>query len=127
MPFDSISLDSLEWAPRPSPGDAPDRETADVTTAGNLTQSRARMWKYPPHTKGRRHIDPDQEEVFVPITGTLTVYVEDPPQRHDVQPGGAFVVHPGTPLQCANETDETISFFAYGAPPVTGNVKMLDE
>jgi quercetin dioxygenase-like cupin family protein len=107
-------------------GQAP-RAQASITDATNLKESRARMWRYPAHSRGRRHMDPDQEEVFVPIRGTLTVLVEDPPQRVDVQPGGVIVIHQGTPMQLRNETDEDIVFFAYGAPPVSGNAEFLDD
>jgi mannose-6-phosphate isomerase-like protein (cupin superfamily) len=69
-----------------------------------MTESRARMWRYPAHTRGRRHLDPDQEEVFVPLRGTLTMLLGEPWERVDVEPGGVVVVHPGTPLQPRNET-----------------------
>src|SRR5207302_2361019 len=106
-------------------GQAP-RHQGSITDAAKLTQSRARMWRYPAHTRGRRHLDPDQEEVFVPLRGTLTMLLEDPPRRVDVEPGGLVVVHPGTAMQARNETDEEILFFAYGSPPVTGNAKFIE-
>jgi mannose-6-phosphate isomerase-like protein (cupin superfamily) len=105
----------------------PPRSHASITDTAKLTQSRAQMWRYPPHTRGRRHVDLDQEEVFVPLRGTLTVVVEEPPQRVDVEPGGVIAVHPGTPLQLRNETDEEILVFAYGAPPVSGNTEFVDD
>jgi quercetin dioxygenase-like cupin family protein len=127
VPFDVAHADSLPWEERePMYGQAP-RAQASITDATNLKESRARMWRYPAHSRGRRHMDPDQEEVFVPIRGTLTVLVEDPPQRVDVQPGGVIVIHQGTPMQLRNETDEDIVFFAYGAPPVSGNAEFLDD
>jgi len=85
------------------------------------------MWRYPAHTRGRRHVDPDQEEVFVPLRGTLTVLVEDPPQRVDVAPGGLVVVHAGTPVQLRNESDDEVLLFAYGAPAVTGNTQFIED
>ena len=103
------------------------RSQASVTDAVGLEQSRARMWRYPAHTRGRRHVDPDQEEVFVPLRGTLTLLVEDPPRRVDVEPGEVVAVHPGTPMQARNETGEEILFFAYGAPAVSGNAQFLDD
>ena len=105
----------------------PARSQASITDAAALTQSRARMWRLPAHTRGRRHLDPDQEEVFVPIRGTLTLLVEDPPKRVDVEPGGLVAVHTGTPLQARNETGEEILFFVYGAPPEHGNAVFLDD
>lgn len=107
-------------------GQAP-RSQASITDAAKLTESRARMWRYPAHTRGRRHRDPDQEEVFVPLRGTLTMLLEEPPQRVDVGPGGVVVVHAGTPVQLRNETDEEVLVFAYGAPPVHGNAEFLDD
>jgi quercetin dioxygenase-like cupin family protein len=127
MSFDVVHAAGLPWEERePMHGQAP-RTQASVTDAAQLAQSRARMWRYPAHTRGRRHIDESQEEVFVPLRGTLTLLLEDPPQRVDVEPGGVVAVHPGTPMQARNETGEEILFFAYGAPPVHGNVQFLDD
>ncbi len=92
-----------------------------------MTESRARMWRYPAHTRGRRHLDPDQEEVFVPLRGTLTMLLGEPGERVDVEPGGVVVVHPGTPLQMRNETGEEILVFVYGAPTRHGNAEFLDD
>ena len=107
-------------------GQAP-RHQASLTDAAQLVESRARMWRYPAHTRGRRHFDPDQEEVFVPIVGTLTMLLGEPPERVDVAPGGLVAVHPGTPMQSRNETGEEILFLAYGAPPIHGNAVFLDD
>ena len=127
MPYDVAHAVDLPWEERELMyGQAP-RSQASITEAAKLTESRARMWRYPAHTRGRRHRDPDQEEVFVPLRGTLTVLLEEPPQRVDVEPGGVVVVHPGTPMQLRNETGEEILVFAYGAPPVDGNVEFLED
>jgi mannose-6-phosphate isomerase-like protein (cupin superfamily) len=125
--FDVVQADALPWEERETVfGQAP-RAQANLTEAASMRSSRARMWRYPARTRGRRHLDPDQEEVFVPLRGTLTMLLEEPPQRVDVAPGGMIVVHQGTPMQLRNETDEEIVFFAYGAPPVSGNAEFLDD
>ena len=122
-----MHADGIEWEERPGhEGQAPSH-TASVTDAAHMTESRARMWRYPAHTRGRRHLDPDQEEVFVPLRGTLTMLLGEPPERVDVEPGGAIVVHKSTPMQARNETGEEILFFAYGAPPQHGNAEFLDD
>jgi mannose-6-phosphate isomerase-like protein (cupin superfamily) len=72
-------------------------------------------------------MDHAQEEVFVPIVGTLTMVLGEPPERVDVEPGGVIVVHVDTPMQARNETDAEITFFAYGAPPQQGNAEFLDD
>ena len=127
MAFDVVHEQDLQWLERETTDGSAPRSHAVVTDAANLTESRARMWRYPPHVRGRRRIDQTQEEVFVPLRGTLTLLLEDPPQRVDVEPGGMIAVHPGTPMQARNESDEEILFFAYGAPPVHGNVEFLDD
>ena len=127
MPFDVVQADDLQWEKREAADGTEPRQQAPITEPAKLTQSRARMWRYPPHTRGRRHIDPDQEEVFVPLRGTLTILLEDPPQRIDVAPGGLVAVHSGTPMQVRNEGDEELLFFAYGAPPVHGNATFVDD
>jgi quercetin dioxygenase-like cupin family protein len=127
MAFDVVHASDLKWEEREPIDGAEPRRHAVLTGPAQLMQSRARMWRYPAHTRGRRHVDPEQEEVFVPLRGTLTLLLEDPPQRVDVEPGGLVAVHPGTAMQARNETDEEILFFAYGAPPVTGNTEFLDD
>jgi mannose-6-phosphate isomerase-like protein (cupin superfamily) len=117
-----LRAEDLEWEERPT-----NRFTASVTDPARMTESRARMWRCGAHTRGRRHLDPDQEEVFVPIRGTLTMLLGDPPERVDVEPGGVVVVHIGTPLQVRNETGEEILYFAYGAPPQHGNAEFLAD
>jgi mannose-6-phosphate isomerase-like protein (cupin superfamily) len=127
MSFDVVHAGNLEWEERPGhEGQAP-RHAASVTDAAHMTESRARMWRYPARTRGRRHLDPDQEEVFVPLRGTLTMLLGEPAERVDVEPGGAVVVHIGTAMQARNETDEEILFFAYGAPPQHGNAQFLND
>ena len=127
MGYDVVHGKDLAWEERPGhEGQAP-RTTASITDAASMTESRARVWRYPPHVRGRRHMDHAQEEVFVPIAGTLTMVLGEPPERVDVEPGGVIVVHVDTPMQARNETDAEITFFAYGAPPQHGNAEFLDD
>jgi mannose-6-phosphate isomerase-like protein (cupin superfamily) len=127
VPFDVAHANELPWEEREPMHGQQARSQASITDAAKLTQSRARIWRYPARTRGRRHVDNDQEEVFVPLRGTLTMLLEDPPQRVDVEPGGVVAVHAGTPMQARNETDEELVFFAYGAPPVHGNAHFLED
>jgi mannose-6-phosphate isomerase-like protein (cupin superfamily) len=118
---------ALEFEERPpNPGEEP-RSYADLTAAAGLKQSRARLWRYPPHSTGRRHRDHAQEEVFVVVSGTLTMLLGDEGERVDVGPGSVVVVDPMTPLQVRNESDEELVCFAYGAPPLQEGADMLDD
>jgi hypothetical protein len=50
-----------------------------------------------------------QDETFVPLRGTLTMYLGDPPERHHIPVGGLVHVEAGTAAQIVNETDESSS------------------
>ena len=125
--FDVVRPGDLQWEEREPLHEEAPRSQASITDPAQLTESRARMWRYPAHTRGRRHADPDQEEVFVPLRGTLTMLLGDPWERVDVSAGGAIAVHPGTPMQARNETDEDVVFLAYGAPTDHGNAEFFDD
>src|SRR4051794_4291701 len=118
----------LEWEERPpgAEGQEP-RQAADVTTAAGLQQSRGRVWRYPPGTRGRRHADKAQEEVFVVISGDLTMLLGDPPDRVDVGPQSVVAVQPGTPLQVRNEGSEELVLYIYGAPPEQEGADFFDD
>jgi mannose-6-phosphate isomerase-like protein (cupin superfamily) len=121
------SVDDLQYEDRPPKSGEGTRRAADLTTAVALQQSRARLWRYPPHTTGRRHQDHAQEEVFVVIEGTLTMLLGDEPERVDLGPGGVVAVEPMTPLQMRNETDDEVVVFVYGAPPLQEGADFLDD
>ena len=118
----------MTWEERPAAveGQQP-RQYAEITTAASLQQSRARVWRYPPKTRGRRHADHAQEEVFVVISGTLTMLLGDPPDRVDVGPQSVVAVEPMTPLQVWNEGDEELVLFIYGAPPEQAGADYFDD
>ena len=127
MGWHAVQGDAHSFEERPNIEGQPPRLTADVTAPAGLTQSRARIWRYPPGTRGRRHRDDGQEEVFVVLEGTLTMLLGDPPERVDVGPRGVVSVETGTALQVRNEGDEELVLFIYGAPPVTGRGEMLED
>ena len=109
------------------PPDSAPRLTVDITTAAALTESRARLWRLPPRSRGRRHLERAQEEVFVVLDGTLTILVGDPFERFDLGPRSIVAVKPDTPFQLRNEADVELNLFAYGAPPIAGQAEILDD
>lgn len=127
MGYRVVTAEEHPYEERPGHEGQTPRRAADVTTTAGLQQSRARIWRYPPHTRGRRHRDLAQEEVFVVLEGTLTMLLGEPPERADVGPHGVVSVEPGTALQLRNETGEEVVVFAYGAPPITGGAEFLDD
>jgi mannose-6-phosphate isomerase-like protein (cupin superfamily) len=119
--------DKHRYDERPNVEGEAARLAADITDAAQLQQSRARVWRYPPHTRGRRHADHAQEEVFVVLSGTLTILLDDPPERFDLPPTSVVAVEPMTPLQVRNETDAELVLFIYGAPPEQAGADFLDD
>jgi mannose-6-phosphate isomerase-like protein (cupin superfamily) len=116
-----------DYVERPNVEEEAPRLAADITSSAQLQRSRARVWRYPPHTRGRRHADHAQEEVFVVVSGTLTMLLGEPPERVDLPPTSVVAVEPRTPLQVRNEGDEELVLFIYGAPPEQAGADFFDD
>ena len=127
MGYHRIAFDEVAFEERPPRDGEQPRRAGDLTTALELKHSRARLWRYPAHSTGRRHADHVQEEVFVVVSGAMTMLLGDPPERVDVGPGGAVAVEPMTPLQVRNEGDDELVVFIYGAPPEQAGADFLDD
>ena len=119
--------DEHRYDERPNVEGEAARLAADITDAAQLQQSRARVWRYPPHTRGRRHADHAQEEVFVVLSGTLTMLLGDTPERFDLPPTSVVAVESMTALQVRNESNDELVLFIYGAPPEQAGADFLDD
>lgn len=127
MGYRVVRPEELEWETRPSePGEA-QRHAAALSDIAGFAHTRANLWRYEPRAKGRRHKDMLQEETFVVVRGTLTMYLGEPPERHEVGQGGLVHVEPGTPLQVVNESGEQLLLYIHGAPPERGHAEFLDS
>ena len=83
----------------------------------SLRETRANVWRYPPGSLGRRHAERAQEEVFVVLEGTATLYLGDPAEAFELSRGSVAVVEAGTAVQVANLGGDDMSIFIVGAPP----------
>jgi len=122
--------DEHEWEERtPPPGrdGDPSRQAADLTTSLGLQSSRARIWRYPPGSRGRRHADKAQEEVFAVLQGTLTMHLGEPPEAVELPPQSIVAVEPGTALQLRNDGDEEVVVLIYGAPPEQAGADFFED
>src|SRR3954471_14989575 len=117
MGFRVVALENQDWITRPHEPGEPARHVAELSEPGGFTHTRANVWRYEPGAKGRRHVHKTQEETFVVLQGTLSMELGDPPERHDVAPGGLIHVDAGTPLQAVNRGDVDLLVYAYGYPP----------
>jgi quercetin dioxygenase-like cupin family protein len=127
MGFRAIIPDELEWITRPHEPGEPARHVAELSERAGFAHTRGNVWRYEPGAKGRRHRHPIQEETFVPLRGTLSMYLGEPPERHDVPVGGLIHVEPGTPLQTVNHGDDELWVYAYGTPPESEHAQILDS
>jgi quercetin dioxygenase-like cupin family protein len=119
--------DELEWITRPHESGEPARQVAELSERAEFAHTRANIWRYEPGAKGRRHRHPLQEETFVVLSGTLSMYVGDPPERKDVPVGGLIHVDPGTALQSVNHAEEDLVVYVYGTPPESEHAELLES
>jgi mannose-6-phosphate isomerase-like protein (cupin superfamily) len=127
MPFRTLSPADFEWITRPHDQGEPARHVAELSEVAGFAHTRANVWRYEPGAKGRRHRHSRQEETFVVLEGTLTMYLGEPPEREDVSRGGLIHVQADTPLQTANLGDEELLLYVYGHPPETEHAELLDS
>jgi quercetin dioxygenase-like cupin family protein len=124
--YSIVRPEELEFEARDGyQGDA--RSVAALTERLGFAHSRANIWRYPPGNKGKRHRDLAQEETFIVLGGTLTMYLGEPPERVELPAGTVAHLEAGTPLQLLNEGDEEVTVYAYGAPPQRGRSEFLDD
>ena len=127
MAFRVIRPGDLEWTTRPhEPEEAP-RHVAELSESAGFAHTRANVWRYEPGAMGRRHQHPLQEETFVVLSGTLSMYLGEPPERQDAPVGGLIHVEAGTTLQTANHGDVDLLVYVYGAPPEREHAELLDS
>jgi mannose-6-phosphate isomerase-like protein (cupin superfamily) len=125
--FTVVRPEELQFETRPhEPGEAP-RHAAAVTELAGFRHTRANFFRFEPGAKGRRHVDRVQEETYMPVRGTLTMYLGEPPDRREVPVGGLVHVEPGTARQIVNEGDENLLVYIYGSPPERGETEFLDS
>lgn len=116
---------NLAWETRPHEPGEPARHVAELSELLGATQVRSNLWRYEPGAKGKRHVHAAQEETFVVLSGSLTIYVGEPAERVELPAGGAITVPGGVPLQSANHGDVDLLVYAYGYPPDQG-AEVLD-
>jgi mannose-6-phosphate isomerase-like protein (cupin superfamily) len=122
--FHVVRPEQLDWEPYDR---FPGRRRAALTEAAALRHTRANFIRHEPGEKGPRHIERVQDETFVPVRGTLTMYLGEPPARHEIPVGGLVHVEAGTAQQMVNETDEEICVFVYGAPAERAGADVIES
>lgn len=127
MPARVVAPDGLEWITRPHEPGEPARHVAELSELAGFAHTRANIWRYEPGAAGRRHRHPTQDETFVVLEGTLTMYLGEPPERVEQRAGGIVHVEAGTPLQAVNDGDTDLIVYVHGWPPEERNAELLDS
>jgi uncharacterized cupin superfamily protein len=104
-----------------------DQRRGLASLSNALHNMRANIWRLPPSSRGARHLEHVQEEMFVVLEGTATLLVGDPPERVELPQGSVAVVETETVLQLRNESDAEIVVLAVGAPPEQGQAEHLPD
>ena len=124
--FEVVQARDLEWITRPHEPGEPARHVAELNELAGFAHARANIWRYESGAAGRRHRHPEQEEAFVVLSGTLTMYLGEPAQRLDVTVGGLIHVTPGTPLQTVNHGSDELLVYVHGWPPESEHAELLE-
>ena len=127
MGYDVVCPDEFQWHTRHHEPGEPARHVAVLSDRAGFAHVRGNVWRYESGAKGRRHRHRTQEETFVVLAGTLSIYVGEPPERIDVPTGGLVRVDPGMPIQSANHGDVDLLVYAYGYPPESERAELLDS
>jgi quercetin dioxygenase-like cupin family protein len=125
MTYRALHPDDHEWITRPHAPGEPARHVAELGDRAGFAHARGNLWRYEPGAAGRRHRHPSQEETFVVVSGTLSMYLGEPPRREDVPVGGLIHVAPRTPLQTVNHGDDDLLVYVHGWPPEDATAELL--
>jgi uncharacterized cupin superfamily protein len=121
--FSIFRSEEREWS-EPSGGDL---KRGILRLSDDMTQMRANVWRLPPGSRGRRHAERVQEELFIVLEGTVTLALGDPAEMTELTRGSIAVVEPGTALQVRNEGSDKTVVLIVGAPPETGQADYLPD
>ena len=125
MGYRVITPQEQPWHTRPHADGAPARHVTELSAVAGMEHVRANVWRYEPGAAGRRHRHPTQDETFVVLAGTLSMYVGEPPERRDVPSGSLIHVPAGTPLQSVNHGNDDLLVYAHGWPPEDEHAELL--
>ena len=106
------------WTTRPHEPGEPARHVAELSEAAGSSHAGKRV-ALRARRKGRRHVHAEQEETFVVLAGTLSMYVGEPPERHDVPTGGIIHIEPGRRSKPRTTVTPTSSSTPTAPRPIT--------
>ncbi len=121
----AVTPEQWAWITRPHDQGEPARHVAELSEAAGMGSLRANVWRYEPGAAGLRHRHLSQEEAYLVLEGTLTVYLGEPPSASEIPARGLVHVPAGTPVQSANHGDADLVVLAFGTPPEEERSELL--
>jgi mannose-6-phosphate isomerase-like protein (cupin superfamily) len=121
--YRTFRRDEVEFA-KPSGGN---QERGIVRLSDAMQNMRANIWRLPPGVRGRRHRELVQEEIFVALEGTATLFLGEDKEPVELPQGSVLVVEPQTAVQLANEDGQDAVVLIVGAPPTQGEAEYLPD
>ena len=121
--YRTFRRDEVEFA-KPSGGN---QERGIVRLSDAMQNMRANIWRLPPGVRGRRHRELVQEEIFVALEGTATLFLGEDKEPVELPQGSVVVVEPQTAVQLANEDGQDAVVLIVGAPPTQGEAEYLPD
>jgi quercetin dioxygenase-like cupin family protein len=125
MAYRVIAPREQTWLTRPHAEGKPARHVTELSDIAGMAHVRANVWRFEPGAVGRRHRHPLQDETFVVLAGTLSMYLGDPPERRDVPAGSLVHVDAGTAVQSVNHGADELVVYAHGWPPEDAHAELL--
>jgi uncharacterized cupin superfamily protein len=121
--YRTFRRDEVEFA-KPSGGN---QERGIVRLSDAMHNMRANIWRLPPGVRGRRHRELVQEELFVALEGTATLFLGEDKEPVQLPQGSVIVVEPQTAVQLANQDGQDAVVLIVGAPPTQGEAEYLPD
>jgi mannose-6-phosphate isomerase-like protein (cupin superfamily) len=121
--YRTFRRDEVEFA-KPTGGN---QERGIVRLSDAMQNMRANIWRLPPGVRGRRHRELVQEELFVALEGTATLFLGEDKEPVELPQGSVLVVEPQTAVQLANEDGQDAVVLIVGAPPTQGEAEYLPD
>ena len=85
MTYSVVKPDRFDWITRPHAEGEPARHVAELSEVAGFAEVRANVWRYEPGARGAAIATPSGGDLRV-LSGTLSMYVGDPPTREEVRP-----------------------------------------
>ena len=126
MAYSVISPGEQPWLTRPHADGEPARHVAELSELAGMGTPRERLAL----RAGRDRPAPPppvQDETFVVLAGTLSMYLGEPPERRTCPPAASCTCRPGRRCRASTTATTDLVVYAHGWPPEDEHAELLDS